>query len=212
MQIITAVIVFTLLVILPAPVQAAPNVCRKAYEDAAENYWYIIGDMVRLKALFDNYNDLCRKHYPDEIAKLQPDADTLRDQVARDMTNVTPVMTTIFDTELTAIVPKSCTKDKKSRDTIRRAFLADIKRQSKTMGARMKKSGKTVSNPESSLKLCRDLGAYAPFIRKKLGPNLSTPLLTMSELNRQYMVKDGSKLKDAFATYRKTLATLPVKK
>ena len=195
---------------LTHPAQAAgPSACLAAYETAATDYWRIVSDMVHFKTLFDNYDGLCQKYYPVEIEKLQPDADLLRAQVARDIRNVPPAMTKIFNDTLTAAVPPSCAKDTKSRDKIRRSFLTDMKKQLKTMEARMRKSAGTVRNPETSLKLCRDLRALAPVIKKELGPELSTPLLTMSEVNRQYMVKDSAKLKSAFATYKKTLAALP---
>lgn len=194
------------------PARAAQDqTCSKAYEAAADDYWRIVSDIVQFKTLFDNYNTLCQKHYPKEIEKLQPDADTLRRQVAQDMKNVAPAMKEIFDTEIKSSVSKTCANENITRATIQRSFLHEVKMREQTLATRMKKSASTLRDPDESIKLCRDLAAFAPIIRKKLGPDLAMPLLTMSEMNRQYMVKDSKKLKNAFSVYRDTVLNLNAK-
>ncbi|MDB5491317.1 MAG: hypothetical protein JWO78_1166 [Micavibrio sp.] len=195
-----------------SPARAEEPLCSTAYQNAAENYWRIVSDMTQYKAIFDNYDSLCQQYYPDEIARLQPEADRLRDQIASDMKDAPRVITEIFNTILPEQVSESCAAEKITRATVLRNFLSGMKAREKSLNARMVKSGKTLRDPEGELKLCRDLGALAPKIRKALGPALSAPLLTISELNSRFMVGDGGKMKEAFANYRRALLTRPAEK
>jgi hypothetical protein len=195
--------------LLPAaPARAEEVLCSTAYQNASEDYWRIVSDMTQYKALFDNYDALCQQYYPDEIAKLQPEADQLRTRIADDMKNAPDIITAIFNEELPTQVSESCAAEKITRATALRNFITNMKAREKSLNARMAKSGKTLRDPQGELKLCRDLGALAPKIRKALGPNLSTPLLTISELNSRFMVGDADRMKAAFANYRRALQSL----
>ena len=201
------------LILLPvAPARAEEVLCSTAYQNASIDYWRIVSDMTQYKALFDNYDALCQQYYPDEIAKLQPEADQLRDQIAQDLKNAPHVITEIFNTDLVVQVSESCAAEKITRASTLRNFVTTMQSREKAINARMAKSGKTIRDPGSDLKLCRDLGALAPKIRKALGPNLSSPLLTMSELNSRFMVGDAARMKQAYANYRRALQSLPAQK
>lgn len=197
-----------LILFLPAPARAE-GLCSSAYQDAAEDYWRIVSDMSQYRALFANYDKLCQQYYPAEVEKLQPEADQLRASIAQDMNDAPAVITQIFNTRLPDAVSAQCAAEKITRATALRNFLKNMAARDKSLNARMNKSAKTLRDPESDLKLCRDLPALAPKIRKALGPGLSTPLLTMSELNSRFMVGDSGRMKKAFTTYREMLQSLP---
>ena len=198
-----------LILLLPAAPARAEALCSSAYQDAAEDYWRIVSDMSQYRALFTNYDKLCQQYYPGEVERLQPEADQLRASIARDINDAPRVITEIFNTQLPGAVSEKCAAEKITRATALRNFLKNLEARDKSLNLRMNKSAKTLRDPESDLKLCRDLPSLAPKIRKALGPGLSTPLLTMSELNSRFMVGDSGRMKKAFTTYREMPQSLP---
>ena len=178
--------------------------CSVSYEDAADQYWSIIADIMQFKALFDDYDRLCRLHYPAEIEALQPSADLLRAQTDRDLANTKKAMIYIFDDILPQTVPAPCRDDTAARNGVKKKFLAAMAQKSKTLELRMKKSAKTLHSPKESLTLCQALQPMKPKIEKALGKQLENPLLEMSVLNRAFTKKPPHQ-KKALKTYRETL-------
>ena len=195
--------------LLPARDARATPQCVKEYNDSSLDYWNIVNDMLQFKVMFDNYDRLCSRYYPDEIAALRSSADLLRRQVAIDMINADRVVSHIFDNTLSAKVSAQCRGDEESKQAVKAAFRATMQNKTRLMSARLEKSALTLRNPRKDLKLCRDLKKYKPVLEKKLGPGLTNPLLEMSELNSHHIAKDSARLREAYAVYRKTLNSLP---
>lgn len=204
-----AAIALALMLLPPCAARAASDdSCLRDYERAAHDYWLIVSDIMRFKTMFDNYDQLCTRHYPDEIAALQDSADLMRRQVRRDVADAEKVVQTVFDERLPQVVAPECRDDKIARDRVRKNFTVAMKAQSKTVGARLEKSALTVANPEQSLKLCRELKKIEPVVVKKLGPDMAHPLFEMSKANSTFMTKDAKHRKAAFATYGDILGKL----
>ena len=187
--------------------KAAPE-CIAEYEQAAQPYWRIASDIVTFKSMFDDYDRLCTRHYPDDIAALQPMADTLRSRTDTDVTNITPVMNSVFQDTLPGAVSEKCAADKKARATVQKNFLNTATAQSSRINTRLQKSALTVQNPDSALKLCRDLGKWAPKIQKTLGSDLHNPLLEMTAIHSKIIVRDEKQRRAALAVWRDTVAAL----
>lgn len=197
--------------LLPRTARAGDDSCLREYERAAQDYWLIVSDILRFKSMFDNYDHLCTRYYPDEIAALQGSADLLRRQVARDVADAEKAVRIVFDDRLPQDVIPECRDDKAARDRVRKNFTTAMKTQTKTVGARLEKSALTVANPEKSLKLCRELKKIEPAVVKKLGPDMAHPLFEMSKANSTFMTRDAKHRKAAFATYSDILGTLEKK-
>jgi hypothetical protein len=185
----------------------APD-CLKAYEQAAHPYWLIVSDVLRFKTMFDNYDRLCTQHYPDDIAALQPAADTLRQQTNQDVQNAEAAIKSIFSNSLPGMVAPACADNKAARDKVQKNLLRAMKAQSKTVGARLEKSALTIRNPDTDLKLCRDLKPLSKKVFKALGPDLANPLFEMSVANSTFVARDSKARKQAFTIYRQTLDSL----
>ncbi len=190
---------------LPAQIARAEPQCVREYEEKSLNYWRIVDDMLQLRVMFDNYDRLCSRYYPDEITALQDSADLLRGQVAADIKNVDRVIGTVFDDVLPQKVSTRCSNDKESRNTVKKAFLSTMKGKEKTLHARLERSALTLHNPGKDLKLCRDLKTYKPILEKKLGRDLASPLLEMSYYNSRYVTRDSGRRKEAYKIYRSIL-------
>ena len=199
----------SLALLLPAPARGAQT-CVQSYEKAAGAYRTIIGDIMKFKAMFDDYDRLCRLYYPDEIAALQPFADHLRDQTGRDLENTAVVMAMIFDDVLPKAVGKDCADDDKARNTVKKAFLSAMEEKTKTLDLRMKKSAKTLHHPKDSLTLCTQLQPLKKKMEKKLGAEIANPLLEMSVLSRA-LAKGENHDKKALKTYREALDFIAAK-
>ena len=87
-------------------------------------------------------------------------------------------------------------------------MLSAMSTQRKTMGARLQKSAATLQNPDSDLKLCRDLQALAPKVTKTLGTDLANPLLQMTILNSAFATRDTKYRKAAVKNYKTILEKL----
>lgn len=184
---------------------AEESSCRGAYEDAADQYWPIIADIMQFKAVFDDYDRLCRLYYPEEIEALQPAADLLRDQTNREIARTEKAMQAIFDDILPQAVSPACRGDEQARKAVQKKFIAGMAQKSKTLELRMKKSAASLQ--KDSLPLCQKLRPLKPKIEKILGPQLENPLLEMSVLNRAFTKKPPFR-KKTLKTYRQVLTTL----
>lgn len=192
--------------LLSAPARAAED-CVAAYEKAASPYRTITGDIMKFKAMYDDYDRLCRLHYPDDIAALQPVADALRDQTDRDLKNTTAAMAMIFDDALPKTVPAPCAADDKARIRVKKNFLTAMDAKAKTLDLRMKKSAKTLQQPKDKLTLCTQLQPLKKKVEKALGPDLANPLLEMSVMSRT-LAKGEKHNKKALKTYREAVKFL----
>lgn len=186
--------------------------CLNDYERAAQPYWRIASDMMVFKSMFDDYDRLCTRYYPDDIANLQPAADTLRAQTDADIKNASLVMNRIFDDVLPGDVAQNCTTDTTARDTVRKNFLGTLKSQSSRINARLEKSALSLQDPDKTLLLCRDLKKYAPKIQKTLGPDLENPLLEMTAIHSKIVTRDAKARKQALGVWRDTLKTIDQEK
>lgn len=184
----------------------------KDYERAAQPYWRIASDMMVFKSMFDDYDRLCTRYYPDDIAALQPGADALRAQTTADIKNASLVMDRVFDDVLPGDVAKDCSTDTNARDTVRKNFLGTLKSQSGRINARLEKSALSLQDPDKTLLLCRDLKKYAPKIQKALGPSLANPLLEMTALHSKVVTRDAKARKQALSVWRDTLHAIDSKK
>lgn len=193
---------------MPAPPARADESCQAAYESAADQYWTIIGDIMQFKVMFDDYDRLCQKYYPDDIAALQPAADRLRQQTNQEIQNTKTAMNRIFDTVLPDNVPATCKNDDTARNAVKKKFMTAMTQRTKTLELRMQKSAKSLQNPKENLPLCQQLKPLKPQIEKVLGPALRNPLLEMSILNRTFTKKPAHQ-KAALKTYRDVLEKLP---
>jgi len=187
------------------------NPCIKVYERAAAPYWRIASDMLTFQSMFDDYDRLCTKHFPDAMDSLQPGADQLRAQVKTDIENAAKSVQYIFANTLPNSVEKHCSDDEKSRKIVEKNFLAQMDEQSSRVAARLKRSAKSVTNPDESLKLCRDLGQHAPKIQKILGPDLSNPLLEMTALHAQATRTNARPHRNALKIWRDALKNIDSK-
>jgi hypothetical protein len=185
------------------PARAEEN-CAAVYEKEADKYWSIVSDIMKFKAMFDDYDRLCQAHYPEEIAALQPAADLLRAETDRDLKNTKAAMTRIFDGTLPTRVGETCADDNAARNNVKKKFLSAMDHKEKTLEARMKKSAKSLQRPKESLTLCTQLKPMKPQIEKVLGKGLENPLLEMSVLNR-VMTRSPKHDKVALKGYREAL-------
>jgi len=195
-----------LMLLLPAPAQAAES-CAAQYEKAAGAYRTITGDIMKFKAMFDDYDRLCRLYYPDDIAALQPAADHLRDQTGRDLKNMETAMAMIFDDALPQAVSAECADDAKARNKVKKSFLSAMDEKAKTLDLRMKKSAKSLQHPKDSLTLCTQLKPLKKKLEKALGPDLSNPLLEMSVMSRT-LAKGEKHDRKALKTYREAIKAI----
>lgn len=191
---------------LPALAQpaGASEGCAVAYEKEADKYWSIVGDIMKFKAMFDDYDRLCQAHYPEEIAALQPAADLLRAETDRDLKNTKAAMTRIFDETLPQRVGEACAADETARNSVKKKFLSAMDHKTKTLETRLKKSAKSLQSPKENLTLCTQLKPMKPQIEKALGKGLENPLLEMSVLNRA-MTRSPKHDKVALKGYRDAL-------
>ena len=198
-------ILMTTAFLLPhaTPARASEG-CVVAYEKEADKYWSIVSDIMKFKAMFDDYDRLCQAHYPEEIAALQPAADLLRAETDRDFKNTKSAMSHIFDETLPHRVGGSCADDATARNSVKRKFLSAMDHKSKTLEMRLKKSAKTLQSPKENLTLCTQLKPMKPKIEKALGKGLQNPLLEMSVLNR-IMTRSPKHEKVALKSYREAL-------
>jgi hypothetical protein len=185
------------------PARAEEN-CAAVYEKEADKYWSIVSDIMKFKAMFDDYDRLCQAHYPEEIAALQPAADLLRTETDRDLSNTKAAMTHIFDAVLPGAVGGSCADDSTARNSVKKKFLGAMDHKSKTLEMRLKKSAKTLQSPKENLTLCTQLKPMKPKIEKALGKGLQNPLLEMSVLNRT-LTRSPKHDKIALKSYRASL-------
>ncbi|MGZ9109426.1 MAG: hypothetical protein ACXW4B_11470 [Micavibrio sp.] len=196
--------------LLPVPVRGAENAtvdCVAAYEKAAAPYRMITGDIMKFKAMYDDYDRLCRLHYPDDIAALQPIADDLRNQTDRDLENTHSAMAMIFDDALPKMVPAQCAADDTARNKVKKKFLTAMDEKAKTLDLRMKKSAKSLQQPKDKLTLCTQLQPLKKKVEKALGPGLANPLLEMSVMSRT-LARGEKHNKKALKTYRETVKFL----
>jgi len=201
--------IITSLLALSVPARAED--CAAAWEQSARPYALIARDVLTYKAMFDNYDRLCSKHYPDEIKALQPDADRLRMQVKKDASDAQAVMKLLFRDVLPQQVPAECRKGKAVKK-IQATMIKSLNAQALKMARRLQRSGKDLPDPKEDLKTCEQLPEYAPVIRKTLGPSLDHPLLEVSALNSEYITGTASDRAQALADYRAMLAKLPASK
>jgi hypothetical protein len=200
-----------LLLLFLSPVPAYADNCAAAWEQSARPYALIARDVLTYGAMFDNYDRLCSKNYPDEIKALQPDADRLRAQVKKDASDAQAVMKLLFRDVLPQQVPTDCRKGKAVKK-IQATMIKSLNAQALKMARRLQRSGKSLPDPKEDLKTCEQLPEYAPVIRKTLGPSLDHPLLEMSALNSEYITGTSSDRAQALADYRAMLAKLPPSK
>ncbi len=198
-----------LLIFLATPADA--NDCTAVWEQSARPYALIARDVLTYKAMFDNYDRLCSKNYPDEIKALQPDADRLRAQVKKDASDAQAVIKLLFRDVLPQQVPAECRKGKAVKN-IQAGMLKSLNAQALKMARRLQRSGRDLPDPKEDLKTCEQLPEYAPVIRKTLGPDLNHPLLEMSALNSEYITGTASDRAQALADYRAMLVKLPASK
>ena len=203
----------TLFILTGSAAYAADPVvdCMDDYERAAQPYWRIASDMITFKSMFDDYDRLCTRYYPDDIADLQPAANTLRAQTDADIKNASLVMDRVFDDVLPGDVTQNCAADTAARDTVRKNFLGTLKNQSSRINARLEKSALSLQDPDKTLLLCRDLKKYAPKIEKTLGPGLENPLLEMTAIHSKIVTRDAKARKQALGVWRDTLKTIDQK-
>lgn len=201
--------IITSVLVLSCPARA--DDCAAAWEQSARPYALIARDVLTYKAMFDNYDRLCSKNYPDEINALQPDADHLRAQVKKDAADAQAVMKLLFRDVLPQQVPAECRKGKAVKK-IQATMIKSLNVQALKMARRLQRSGKALPDPKEDLKTCEQLPDYAPVIRKTLGPGLDHPLLEMSALNSEYITGTSSDRAQALTDYRAMLAKLPASK
>ncbi len=178
--------------------------CATAYEKEIASVWPIVHDMFGFKAVFDNYKDLCTRHYPKEIQAVQAFADQLQKQTDADIEKSYEVVSWLIDNKMSARVPPSCRDDKPAREQTKKEMRVSMDRQRKLLEARFKKSGKRLKSKDGDLSLCQNLPEMKDKISKSLDPALENPLLKLSEM-RHMVSRDPGATRPPYRLYRQAL-------
>ncbi len=186
----------------PLPDKPASD-CADQYLHGADEYWPVVGDIMRFNAMFENYIELCGKEDPKQFKAIKPFIDNMKIRAKQDVDDSYRVMSVIIRSKVA--VPAACSKDKAAQDKAILQFHSAMDAQGDKAQSRLERSAKGLEGGKDT-GVCHNLIAIKDEVEKHTkGKSLDNPLYQISFLRGMASAPGNIRQTRMYQVYRGAL-------